>query len=148
MQSPIVSVPVSDPNNWQFKADQISVGNQKFCESTGCKVNIDSQSNYMLIPEAIVESFLQAIHAQILPGPGTIFVPAPEIPKVPNLDINVNGQIMSLNITDYSLFEPGYCVVSLAATESAEWTFGLPLLFKYDSEFNFADKTISFKSNE
>ncbi|XP_074605391.1 gastricsin-like [Brevipalpus obovatus] len=148
MQSPIVSAPVSDPNNWQFIADQITVGNQKFCESTGCKVNIDSQSNFMMIPGAIAESFLQAIHAQILPGPGIIFVPAPEIPKVPNLDINVNGQIMSLNITDYSQCEPGYCVVLVSGTESAEWTLGLPFLFKYDSEFNFADKTISFKSNK
>lgn len=144
IQDPIVSVPVSDPNNWQFKSDQISVGNNKFCGSTGCKVNIDSQSNFVAVPEKIGMDFIKAIHAMILPGPGTIFVPAPEIRKVPNLDINVNGQIMSLNITDYSGCEPGYCIVLLDFNESDEWTLGLPFLHKYDSEFNFADKTMSF----
>ncbi|XP_074594391.1 cathepsin D-like [Brevipalpus obovatus] len=145
---PIASIPLSDPNKWQFKADQVSVGAKKFCGPTDCKVNIDLLFGGIRVPYSLAYDFLTAIHAQIAPS-GDVIVLVSEIPRIPNLEINVNGQMMSLNITEYSrcVQSQPFCEVPIE-TGNGEWALGQPFLFKHDSEFNFKDKTMSFTSKK
>lgn len=110
-------------------------------------MNLVPESVFMMMPQAQASDFARAVDGIFSPENDCIYIRESDIPKIPDLNFGIDGRMLSLKISENVLCYPGdetYCALLFKFNESDEWTLNVVLLSKYDTEYNFADKTISF----
>nr|XP_018912491.1 PREDICTED: lysosomal aspartic protease-like [Bemisia tabaci] len=157
-------VPLTGDKYWQFDIKDLGftyVKNKKkkrkpvleFCKDS-CLAKLASGGNIIIGPTAAINQIHQLIGAQPFFF-GFYRVPCENIAKLPELYFSFGNKDIVLYGEQYiqQIFYNGYvlCLSTFAPQDGKEWIFGIPLLSKYYTIYDFDQNTISitdYKTHE
>eukprot|EP00471_Norrisiella_sphaerica_P003426 CAMPEP_0184481498 /NCGR_PEP_ID=MMETSP0113_2-20130426/3034_1 /TAXON_ID=91329 /ORGANISM="Norrisiella sphaerica, Strain BC52" /LENGTH=373 /DNA_ID=CAMNT_0026860655 /DNA_START=348 /DNA_END=1469 /DNA_ORIENTATION=- len=137
-------VPLSSQTYWQFKAEHMTVGNQKM---EGLNMIADSGTSLIAGPSEAVAK----INTEIFGTPYVDTVDCSMRQTGPTVDISINGKAYSLEATDYVMeFSDGFnsqCISSFTGLDIGTqnlWILGDVFMRKYFTVFDVANSRLGF----
>ncbi|XP_051494705.1 pepsin B-like [Apus apus] len=150
----IIWAPVTQELYWQVELGGFAIGQSTtgWC-SQGCQAIVDTGTFLLTVPQEYLDSFLQAVGAQLTSYGVSYAVDCSEIQNLPTITFIINGVNLPLYPSAYILNNKGYCTVGVEATYLPSqngqplWIFGDVFLKEYYTVFDMANNRVGFATS-
>jgi len=145
-------VPVTSQTYWEFKMDNLKVGDNSYVPAGGIKAIADTGTSLLAGPTDPVSQINSKLGATCVAN-GCLFNSCDVINSLPNVTVTLNGKNFILSPRDYvlevTLFGQTECLsgflgIDIPAPAGPLWILGDVFLRKYYSTFDFGKRQVGF----
>ncbi|XP_017850073.1 lysosomal aspartic protease-like, partial [Drosophila busckii] len=136
---PMVHVPVTREDYWQFQLDYASIAGVEICNK--CQAIADTGTSLIAAPAAAYK-----VISSLIAPTGSFQCSAASLLSLPVLKLTIGGGCFNIGPESYIIQNGGQCLLGISSLDTDFWILGDVFLGQYYSEFDLGNNRLGFAS--